>query len=122
MADTNGQRAAMQKAMRSTPGAAPNSAMGTIARTGMDKIFADVPTAFGMKSQTRPGGVHPTLHGQAINDEVDDKLHMTGRNVQTAYGMGRPDRKDGDRLRDTHEPDLGSAVLKQGMTLGNVKR
>jgi hypothetical protein len=114
------QQKAMLRAMRrGTPGAAPNTATGTIARTGIDKVLPEAPIAHGMTRQTKPS--HEFLHGQAVDDEVADKLSATGRNVPTAYGMGRPDRKDGDVLRDKHEPDLGSAILKQGALLSGKR-
>ena len=57
--------------------------------------------AFGMKSQTRPDGVHPWLHGQAENDPADDKLHV-GKSIPDGYGM---------RRRTAGEPLTGHDVL-----------
>ena len=117
------QQKAMLRAMRrsnqSTPGAAPNTASGTIARTGFDKVLPEAPTAHGMTRQTKPS--HEFLHGAPIDDEPVQKTWDTGKNVPTAYGQGRPDRKDGDVLRDKHEPDLGSAILKQGALLSGKR-
>jgi hypothetical protein len=108
------QQKAMLRAMRrsnqSTPGAAPNTATGTIARTGIDKVLPEAPIAHGMKRVTT-GDLHPYLHGQAINDEVDDKLHMTGKNVPLAYGTKATLAQFADNA------DLGSAILKQGALL-----
>ena len=97
-----------------------------IGRDGRVQKHAEVnepAIAFGMKSQTRPGGVHPHLHGQAINDEVDDKLHIGKGNVPTHSGMRTsPKSNAGDRLRGTHDRGVGSRILDEAARLGRPKK
>jgi hypothetical protein len=121
MATDNGQRAAMAKAMnRTTPGATPNSAPESIARTGQAKQLPTPATTPGMRNVD--GGPLAFVGGKRpLDDEPLQKTYDGKGNVPTAFGMGRPDRKDGDRLRDTHDPGLGHAVLQEAGRLGDKK-
>jgi hypothetical protein len=75
-------------------------------RNGAPKRQAAPAIAHGMKRATK-GELHPYLHGQAINDEVDDKLHMTGKNVPLTYGTKATLAQFADNA------DLGAKVLKE---------
>jgi hypothetical protein len=117
----NGQRDAMQRAMQRTPGARANTIEKDSLlhpRNGAPKALTNPAIAHGMPRQTK-GELHPYLHGQAINDEVDDKVHVGNGNSPTAFGMvTQPKSNAGDRLRGVHEPQLGNVVLNEAMTLG----
>lgn len=54
-----------------------------IARTGAPKNIASAPIKPGMKSQTRPDGVHSWLHGQAapLQDESEPPLKTSERKI-----------------------------------------
>jgi hypothetical protein len=114
MANDNGQRAAMQRAM--TPGAKPNTAPKGLARAEHDKVLPTPAISPGMHRVTT-GELHPYLHGQAFDDGWQYHEALDG-NVPTAFGQGRPDRNDGDKLRDKHDPKLGNVVLDEAGRLG----
>jgi hypothetical protein len=59
-----------------------------LARDGRAKRTHVPEIAWGMKSQSRPDGVHPFLHGQALSDETADKLSQGGHTVPVHSGMG----------------------------------
>lgn len=60
-------------------------AHGDMARAGAAKRLTDPAPAFGQKRQTK-GSLHPYAHGQAVDDEVSDKLHA-GKQVPAHPGM-----------------------------------
>lgn len=79
-----------------------------IARNGSPKRTTIPQPAWGMKSQTRPGGTHPFLHGQALSDETADKLSQNGRTVPVHSGMGS---KDNEHRGADYGPGEGSRIL-----------
>jgi hypothetical protein len=89
------------------------------ARNGAAKRLTNPAITHGMSRQTT-GDVHPYLHGQSVDDEVNDKNFVGKGNVETYPGMFSHPKSNivgVDRLRGQHDPQLGNAVLKEASRL-----
>lgn len=105
MAD-NGQRAAMARTMNRTP--SPEG----MARDGAPKRLTDPAIAPGMKRATS-GGLHPYLHGQAVNDKALEKSWSGKGNVPVHPGMTSKQKASVHPIAND-----GNAILQEAATLG----
>ena len=81
---------------------------------GKPKNVGRVATAFGMRSQSRPGGVHAYLHGQAVDDETADKLSHNGKSVAVHDGMGTSAKHAHQRGIIAHVEDASKHLRAAG--------
>ena len=97
-----------------------NTMKPNLARDGAAKRLTTPAITHGMVRQSAPS--HAYLHGQAVDDEVNDKNFVGKGNVETHPEMfSHPKSNRGDRLRGTHDRDAGNKLLHEAGRLGNPK-
>jgi hypothetical protein len=117
------QQAAMLHAMRrgrSAPKDANGNAIGRDGRVPKHSTVKDPEIAHGMKHREEKGG-HRLLPNakRPLDDEPLEKNWQGKGNVPTHPGMVTQQKSNrDDRLRGTHDPQLGNAILDEASRLG----
>ncbi len=91
------------------------SAPNGFGRDGKPKTATTTTPAIhgGMKSQTRSGGVHPWLHGQALGDTAPDKPgYGVTPAIHNAMGSETPEHRGAD-----YGPDEAGRVLGDSLKI-----